>query len=346
MPEKSLPRKPSRRGYIVLGLLVAVVIGAWTTYWAVARGAIVDVLANSRKTASASGGEFACSNQSVGGFPFRFELTCAPLQAGDAAGARLTLAGLRAVVLAYNPRHLIFEADAPLEVSPGRAGGSLSMPALSAGWETARASVRLQEDALGRADAIFEAPKLVLTAGSAAPFSMVSQSGEIHIRRASDTASGVDVALSLSQIRAGSEIAPLDAKLVLHLPYAASLLAGRPSEPLAALLRAPGGIGITDLRLKSGETTLAGGGSLGLDDDGLLNGTLELKVAGVDKLSEVLRPVFPPGSNIPQSLQGALQGFGAKSEIDGEETAEVTVTFDRSTARVGLIPLGKVPPAF
>lgn len=346
MPEKNPPRKPSRRGYILLGLLVSVVIGGWTAYWAVARGAIVDVLSNSRRAASASGGEFTCADQSVGGFPFRFELSCAPLKVRDASGARLNLAGLRAVVLAYNPRHLIFEADAPLEASPGLAGGGSAVPALSAGWETARASMRLQEDALGRADAVFEAPRVALAAGGATPISIASQSGQIHIRRASDTASGVDVALNLTQIRAGAEIAPLDADLVVHLPYAAPLLAGRSTQPLATLLRAPDGIGITDLILKSGVTTLAGSGSFGLDGGGLLNGTLNLKVAGVDKLSEVLRPVFPAGSNIPQSLQGALQGFGAKSEIDGEEATEVTVTFDRGTARVGLIPLGKVPPAF
>ncbi|MXN64866.1 DUF2125 domain-containing protein [Stappia sp. GBMRC 2046] len=349
MSEKSLPRKPSRRGYILLGLLVAVVVGAWTTYWAVARGAIVDVLANSRKAASASGGEFACANQSVGGFPFRFELSCAPLQVGSAGGARANLAGLRAAVLAYNPRHLIFEADAPLEASASAAGDNIPGVSLSAGWDTARASVRIEGDALTRADTVFEAPEIAVSnpvLADGTPLKIRSQSGQLHVRRASDTASGVDVALRLSQIVAGEGIAPVDADVLIHLPHAASLLAGRLSEPPANLLRAPDGIGITDLKVRSGDTALSGSGSLGLDDDGFLNGTLELAVAGVNRLAEVLRPVFPEGSNIPQSLQGAVQGFGAKTEINGAEASKVTVTFDRGAARVGLIPLGKVPPAF
>lgn len=353
MLQEGPSRSKSPRKYIFLGAAVVVAAGLWSAYWAAGRGVIADVLRNTVEVAQVEGGTLACAEQVLGGFPFRFELSCRPLQVADSRGNRLTVAGFRAVALAYNPKHLIAEADAPLEAvttnSTSDTAPQIAGLELSAGWTLAQASVRVGEDSLTRLDAALQMPTIDLFGLGAAILSVKAGVAELHARRVDPAETAVDVALSLTGVASTGKLPvpdwpPVDVNLFIRLPYGAPLLAGGGLvHSLPAVLKTPDAIGITEFHLTGGEVELSAKGTLGVDAEGWLAGELPLTVVGAEKIAPALAPFFPAGSAVPQTLQGAVLALGKKTTLEEKPAVTVTVTFERGRARVGLIPIASLP---
>ncbi len=342
------PSRSFSRRYIALIALVVVAAGGWGLFWAIGQNVFANVADNVRDIARSEGGDVSCGNEVIGGFPFRFELSCTPLRVEDPKHGMVSIAGFRAVALAYNPTHLIFEADAPLAVENY---GSLSLAGASttADWLTARASARVAGSGLMQFDASVEAPSIVLAAlGIDA---VRATSGQVHLRRSPERTQGIDAAVTLKQIALPNGAPSVDLDVLLTLSHAAPLLAGAVPTRLQDLVRAgllapPDGIVIERLRIASRGTVLAADGRLGIDEAGRLSGVLPITIAGAERLTEALAPFFPPGSNVPKLLQGAVTGLGRPATLDGQDAATVTVSFDRGKAQVGILPLGMVPTLY
>lgn len=146
------------RKILALGLAVLVVLALWTGGWLWAASEIrhqVDMLAEADGETTP---RLACGTLGISGFPFRFDVDCEELALtfGD---HDITLAGLRASVLAYNPTHVIFSARPPYAMRNAFTGsqsrfdfadleGSARLTARDAlaglsgeGWRIARVSV-------------------------------------------------------------------------------------------------------------------------------------------------------------------------------------------------------------
>lgn len=146
------------RKILALGLAVLVVLVLWSGGWLWAASEIkrqVDVLAEADGETSP---RIVCGTLGITGFPFRFDVDCEELALtfGD---HEITLAGLRASVLAYNPTHVIFSARPPYAMANAFTGsqsrfdfadleGSARLTARDAlaglsgeGWRIARVSV-------------------------------------------------------------------------------------------------------------------------------------------------------------------------------------------------------------
>lgn len=100
------------RKILALGLAVLVVLALWTGGWFWAASEIRRQLTVLAAADGETAPRLACSRLDITGFPFRFDVDCeaVALTFGD---HDITLAGLRASVLAYNPTHLIFSARPP-----------------------------------------------------------------------------------------------------------------------------------------------------------------------------------------------------------------------------------------
>lgn len=330
------PRKPgSKRGYILLATLVVLVIALWSGYWTVARGMVSDLFTTMRLAAKAEGGEIACTDQDLGGFPFRFELSCKPLAVTGLGGERASFEGFRAVALAYNPWHVIVEADSPAAVETDRL-----VPGLKAAWTTARASLRLGNSDLDRGDIEIVSPVFSLADDSLSASAVLAN---LHLRKSPDVAGAADAALRLDELALPGTAAPVDVLANVGLAGGAALLAPHGADVIA-LLKNEGALTVRELRLASGGVTLSANGSLWLDEAGRLNGTLPLTVAGAAGLPPLLAPFFPQGSNVPTSLAGALAAFGQPTTLNGEPAVAVPLAFAEGTARVGFIPVGTLPP--
>jgi hypothetical protein len=329
-------RKGSRRGYIWLIALVVLGIALWSAYWTVARGMAVDVLRNVTEAARVEGGEIACGGQRLGGFPFHLQLDCAPLSLRSPRGESAGFDAFRAVALAYNPWHVILEAESPATVDFAPASR------LAGTWETARASFRVGTSSIERADFELTAPDLAL-ALPGANASLAAETASLHLRRTPQRDADADMAVALSGAAVPGVMLAVDAQANLTLKGGAVLLSGRGAD-LIALLQNEEAVEVSDARVSSGEVTVAAAGTLWLDPAGRLNGSLPLTIAGADRLPALLAPYFPEGSNVPASLAGAVMGFGKPATLDGAPAVTVPLAFDAGTARIGIIPLGTVPP--
>jgi hypothetical protein len=150
------------RKILALGLAVLVVLALWTGGWLWATSEIkhqIDVLAEADGETSP---RLTCGTLAISGFPFRFDIDCEELALtfGD---HDITLAGLRASVLAYSPTHVIFSARPPYAMSNAFTGsqsrfdfadleGSARLTARDAlgglageGWRIARISLVANE---------------------------------------------------------------------------------------------------------------------------------------------------------------------------------------------------------
>ncbi|MGG9999392.1 DUF2125 domain-containing protein [Pseudovibrio ascidiaceicola] len=338
MTEPKVSRPPRKSAYFVLAILVALIIGGWSAYWAVGRGIVSDVIRNGVKVAEADGGSLECGDQQLGGYPFRFELTCTPFRM-DKNGEWYFINELRGVALAYNPTHVIFEATGPAEMNFGQQG-----PAYSAHWKTAQASVVAENSKPAKIDAVFKEPMLTYTIGEQS-VELNAKLTEAHMRRVESNEDALDLAVQINGLTAGkvSDDVPLDISLVMQLPEGSKLLDGKVRNIADLMVDEELKVNVSSLQLKSGEFSVNTGGDLVIDRQGRLNGTLPLVITGIHQLEDVLRPLFPQGSKTLESLQKTAMSIGQGSAVNGVPTLKIPVTIENGRARIAFFDLGPVP---
>ena len=109
------------RKFAVLFVAIILVVGAWTAGWFWAAAEVrnqVDLLAQNDGEASP---RITCGTLNVSGFPFRLDVECVDGTLTQ-LDTTLTLAGLRASVLVYNPTHMLISARAPLSIDDAYSG--------------------------------------------------------------------------------------------------------------------------------------------------------------------------------------------------------------------------------
>ncbi|MDD7909471.1 DUF2125 domain-containing protein [Pseudovibrio exalbescens] len=341
MSATASPKKPSKKSYIILGVMVVLGIAAWSTYWSIGRGMISDTLTNTQKVAAAEGDVFDCANKRVGGYPFRFEVTCSPLRI-ERDGQTVFAHEVRGVALAYQPMHMIFEADSPFEAVAGPGG-----PGYAATWDMARLSANLAERKIEKADMVIENPSLSVVALDT-PLTMAARNAEVHIRANGEEGEALDAAILLQQLTSETMALdlPIDLELIVTAPKGGSALEGKVRSLQDLLVDGKVDLIVRSARLSSGTFYLQTEGPVTVDEQGRLSGTLPVTISGVDKLAAVLKPLFPEGSQLPQNLQATALSIGKSNMVDGQPTIQLPITLDRGRARIAFINLGRVPNLF
>ncbi|GHB27718.1 hypothetical protein GCM10007094_15070 [Pseudovibrio japonicus] len=338
MTEPKVSRPPRKSAYFVLAILVVLLIGGWSAYWAVGRGIVSDVIRNGINVAEAEGGSLECGDQKLGGYPFRFELSCTPFRM-DKDGEWYFINELRGVALAYNPTHVILEASGPAEMNLGEDG-----PAYSANWATAQASVVAENNRPAQVDAVFNDPTLTYIVGDQS-LELGADQTEAHMRRVEGNENALDVALRIVGLTAGnvSGDVPLDISLLMQLPEGSGVLDGEVHDLADLLVDEEIRVNVSSLQLQSGEFSIATEGNLVIDRQGRLNGTLPLVITGIHQLEAVLRPLFPQDDRTLEALQRTATSIGQGSAEDGVPTIRIPVTLENGRARIAFFDLGPVP---
>jgi hypothetical protein len=102
-----------RRKVIGLGIFMFVLFGLWSAGWFYASGMLREQVLALAQNDGESAPRVTCGTLDVGGFPFRFDLTCLGAEMVD-ADRTVTLGGLTASVRVYAPTHAIITAQSPL----------------------------------------------------------------------------------------------------------------------------------------------------------------------------------------------------------------------------------------
>ena len=369
----SAPRRRWR--YISLLILVAALIGGWSWFWSYAAGKAETTIDGWRAREAKAGRVYACGSQTVGGYPFRFELNCdqaSALFSGSQPPVEVKSGGIHIVSQVYQPTLLISEFHGPLTVAdPGQA------PSFIVNWKLAQSSVRGTPAAPERVSLVFDKPAADRVIGGSQQNFLRANHIEIHGRIAEGTAADrpvIETVLRLEQATAPglhpAAAEPVNADITAVLRGLKDFSPKTWPARFQEIQAAGGGIEITQARVQQGETIAIGSGSVSLNANGRLEGQLRLTVAGiepflnsigaqqmvqasptVDKLAGVLDRLAPGLGNVARQNAGSSISFGLnmlgeQTTLEGKRAVALPLRFTDGAIFLGPIPIGKAPAFF
>jgi hypothetical protein len=298
-----------------------------------------------RAALAREGVELACADESLGGFPARFEWRCSALSVSMANGAQVSGGALHTVAPLWNPLFAIAEWTGPF--------ASVSGNGFEAAIDSAllRASVRLDAGLeLERLSAVLDPFSLTL---QGAPQAIASASqAELHMRQpvASDEegarqpqAGDLDVALVVF----GFESLILGG--VDRIDLSVSGLAERLGQVRARSLQEA----LRDWVMRSGRITPLASRlrlddlAINLDGDAVLNPDGRIDFNGSIATNDVAALVDLLGVDEAGGAGPIVAGarlFGRQTRIGDEEATELPLRVDAGAVSIGPVPLGVLPP--
>ncbi len=370
--------KPARRrrwSYVALLLFVVALAGGWSGLWYYAAGKARAEMDAWRAREAAAGRIYDCGAQSVGGFPFRFEVGCDKASAlfrSNRPPLEIKTAGLLAAAQIYQPSLLISEFKGPLTVA---ARGQ--PPSIIADWKLAQTSVHTSALSPDRVSLVFNSPLVDRVNGGHRQNLVNAKRIEVHARIVEGSATSNPVIEMVLRLTAGSApgvhpaaVAPIDAEITGVLRGLNDLTPMPLQQRLHQLQAAGGRIDITAARVRQGETVATGAGALSLNNAGRLEGQLRVTVAGlepflnaigaqkalqsspdVDKVAGALDRLLPGLGGVAREQAGAnisvgISALGKNATLEGKPAVTLPLRFNDGTIFLGPIPIGKAPALF
>jgi hypothetical protein len=291
--------------------LLALVAVAWSVAWFVIRDRTTETLDRWLAAEARAGRQWNCQDRTIGGYPFRIEVTCAALALqGPVSGS---LGRVQSVAQVYQPGHVITEIAGPLRLTDGRVSAEGS-------WRLLRTSLRGSTRGFQRASLVAEGSQLQISGVAPDPVTLASERFEAHIRpnpaRVGERA--LDAAISASAAR----VPLLDSLLGgteptnLQIDVTATEAEGIRVRPLAAELErwrsANGRLDVLQFSLAKGPRRMEAKGALRLDDLHRPAGELTMAASGLEGLVNALT-----GNRLGGNLLGALLGQKPRPEAQG-----------------------------
>lgn len=335
-----------RRGRGLVWTIIVIVGLAllWVGYWYGARALTEHGIA--RANAGPIGiHEVACVDPAVSGMLVEVDVRCTRATYSDRGGIlTAALGGIAATAPLYLPGHVDAKLDGPLVANaPGRG------LALTVNWSVADASASAWLGGLTGASAAFDGLTVENAAASnrlpvksvtadAADASMRSAGGGSYTLRANATR----LALTGSD---GTAYPTFDLSARV-LAEKVGDLGTDPQRAFLEWLRHEPNARIERFRIAVDDLIVSAAGSLALDRNGTLNGTILLRYNSVDALGNVLE-TLKPGSR--DKYQLALQGLSAMSmpvETEDGPMRQTTVAFRNGLPWLTVLPLpvSPIPP--
>lgn len=318
---------------VILGAVVLAAIAAWTGAWLWGASWINSQAKALEVADGVSTPRVTCGDFGVGGFPFRFTITCtdASVEMGDVSVA---IPQMRAVVAAYNPMHILLFAQSPVTTEDAFTGqkrrfdfASMEASARLSGWRLARVSVAVEapvlsdtvlEDILiGRADRA-EAHLVDLPNAEGTATALVTLGAFAEVTGLS--APGFEIAAGHTNFEAKISGLPDDVRAM-----------GEP-ELLQRWAATGGQIELVGFKGEDGERHFEVSGNGGLDRAGRVNGQVRIASKGLVEGVE---------DQVPEALRGLILGAPAE---DGSYSQ--TLNINAGVVFSGLIPTMIIPPLF
>jgi len=361
--------------YVILVILVLALMAVWVGLWKYAAGQVAVALDGWSAREAKAGRVYACGTQSIGGFPFRFELDCAQASAelrGSAVPLKIAAHRVMLVAQVYEPMLLIGEYDGPLTISePGQTDR------IVATWRLAQSSLRGTPAAPERAAFVVDDPQVERVTGNGHQSLMRAHHVELHgriVEGSVDANPVVELALELDHaalpVVHSAAIPPFDANIVISLRGLKDF-SPKPWPARFREIQAAGGrIEINRMRLQQGDTVAVGDGALSLNAEGRLQGALRLTVAGIepflkaigaremvqnssqmDKVAGFLDRLSPGLGAAARQQAGAnislgLNLIGQPTTLDGKPALALPLRFEDGAMLLGPIPIGVTPALF
>jgi hypothetical protein len=348
------PRRRPLWRLFIMPVLLLVAAAAWSAFWFYSASKVDETTDAWRAREARSGRVYDCARRSVAGYPFRLEVRC------DGASVSLT-----AQTAGQDPTQppIIAKLGEILVVA------QVYDPKLLIAEFTAPATIVTPQKPLARAKHI-----------------------ELHGRLVEGSPSDHPVIETALTIAGGSiqEVHPLlmqpfDADVRVTLSGLKDFSPKPWPQRLREIQAAGGNVEIVQSRIQQGDLVAVAAGKLSLDPQGLLDGELQMTVAGLEKvipalgLEKMLDDGVPqatldrvaPGvkaqdvSNLFGALDRAIPGLGKavkqnvnvgvaaginalgkEAELEGKKAREFPLRFVGGAVFLGPVKVGQIPPLF
>ena len=361
--------------YVALLVFIAALAGGWSSLWYYAAGKARAEMDTWRAREAAAGRIYDCGMQSIGGFPFRFEVNCDKASAlfrSNQPPVEIRTAGLLAAAQIYQPSLLISEFKGPLTVAaPGQP------PSIIANWKLAQTSVHNTALSPDRVAVVINGPVVDRVNGGQQQNLLSAKRVELHARIVEGSATSNPVVEVVLRLTAGSApgihpaaVAPIDAEITGVLRGLSDLTPMPFSQRLRQMQAAGGRIDITSARIKQDETIAIGTGSLSLNRAGRLDGQLQVTVAGLqpflnaigaqkalqsspdmDKVAGALDRLLPGLGGVAREQAGSnisagIGMLGKQTSLEGKRAVTLPLRFSDGAIFLGPIKIGNAPALF
>ena len=317
-----------RRIQLLFGFVLLAIIASTAGWFFVASK--IDSFAEAFiKQQAAMGTTINCDSRDVQGFPFRFGLFCESISFDSASqGISFSAGSVRSAAQFYAPRDLIVELDSPAQY---QADGPMSV---WMDWSQMRARILASEPL----------PKRLSITGRQVAIGLEANQEKARAETVEAFARVVDQDLDIAGRTTAfnfvDTVAQLDGLPLLGADFDMRIVEG--DQLLIGTRQSLRGFDIQLNRLAlllDPDRGIIVSGPLSIAQDGLVNGRLSVRIIDVDAVSSTLTKALPDAAAL-------ITAFASGQPREGEQQDEIEleITINAGQARLGLIPLGTIPP--
>ena len=373
---RSRSARRRKRRYIGTLILFLALVGGWSYLWYYATGKAEVAIDRWRAREAKAGRIYTCGSQSIGGYPFRIEVTCdkaAAVFRSNQPPVEIKTSSILVTAQLYQPTLLISDFYGPLTIADlGHA------PNIIVNWKLAQSSVRGTPSAPERISLVFDQPVVERINGNNRQSVLIAQHIEVHGRLAGGSVTNKPIIETVLRLRAAAApelhpaaAMPIDADITTLL-RGLNDFSPRPwSARFRELQAVDGRVDITQARVQQGDTIAVGDGTLSLNESGRLQGQLRVTVANIepflaavgtpqvvknspdmDRLSGALDRLLPGLGNVARqqatssNLSLGINLLGEQTTLEGKRAVTLPLRFDDGSVFLGPIWIGNTPAMF
>lgn len=373
---RSRSARRRKRRYIGTLILFLALVGGWSYLWYYATGKAEVAIDGWRAREAKAGRIYTCGSQSIGGYPFRIELTCdkaAAVFRGNQPPVEIKTSSILVAAQLYQPTLLISDFYGPLTIADlGHA------PNIIVNWKLAQSSVRGTPSAPERISLVFDQPVVERINGNNRQSVLKAQRIEVHGRLAGGSVTNKPIIETVLRLRAAAApelhpaaAMPIDADITTLLRGLNDFSPKPWSARFRELQAVDGRVDITQARVQQGDTIAVGDGTLSLNTSGRLQGQLRVTVANIepflaavgtpqvvknspdmDRLSGALDRLLPGLGNVARqqatssNLSLGINLLGEQTTLEGKRAVTLPLRFDDGSVFLGPIWIGNTPAMF
>ena len=342
LPDPPPPRKPSRLGLYGPFILLVIAIVAWSGFWFYARGQAQTRLDAAVADLKRAGYTVTWKDRTLGGYPFRMDVTLTDFSARDPSGWAIRAPRLEGEAFMHALGHWLIAAPQGLTfVRP--IGGPVDVKG-----DLIRASLTNLDKRPPSFS--FEGVKLTFAPEPGAqPFALSSADRvEFHLRAGPDDEGGVFAELKNGRAQLSGLLGRIAGDKPVSLTWNSTLSKMSafegPTWPEAVRhwTAAGGQMTVRSAGLTAGEALIgANGGKLGVGSDGRLTGSLDVTLRQAPRALNVMGEagVIPqPNASAAATVAEARQGAG--------DAARATLTFQAGQTTLGPVAIAPAPKVY
>ncbi|MFB9952753.1 DUF2125 domain-containing protein [Rhizobium puerariae] len=314
---------------------VILVIALYTAGWFYAASTLREQTLSLLGSQQKNGISADCGDAEYRGYPFRIGLFCSKVAVDDRTnGISATFGALRSAAQVYDPGHVVWELDSPIEI---RTGHGLTVSTI---WENFQSSLIAKLRGVERTSTVIENAKTsIVSSATRQAFNIDAGHTEIHLRQNGED---LDAAMTLEgtdfSMKDMPQLLPrLTANIDLTLAGRAGMIDG--SDPNGLVLYGTQGE-MRSLSADLGQGRLITvSGPFSFDERGYLSGKLRLRIEQIDAWRNSLGEAFPEIAPTLETVARMLSALG------GGKNASLDLTINRGKIFAGgFIPIGEIPP--